>query len=714
MNKEFIIWYFEQQKTYISLETIKETFKEQAETILADIAPFFDVHKKYGVTLNPRFALGILEIKRTVAFLVQKDTNDLVVELEHLENALDQDLVIVEKTRRFNKVKAVIKSHLTQIIANVHKTIQGIRFDSLQTEGRSIKVYNIPDYLVDGHVVLLKIREISLREITTDFGEVIGHKNDPDMDIVRIIYEYQWPLKFPHEVIKQVHETKYDLTYEKSTRVDLTNQLIVTIDGADAKDLDDAISLTKNTDGTFELGVHIADVSYFVPENSPLDQEAFNRATSVYLADRVIPMIPHGLSNDLCSLNPHESKFTLTCQMTLSEQMEVIDYKIFPSIIESKYRLTYQAVNELLKNNQSLGNQTLDDMLFKMNEMAQKLKVIRRKRGAIEFESSELKFELDLEGHVLKIEERKTDDAEMLIESFMILANETVAKHFHENHLPGIYRVHEKPDVDKLDTALLTVEKLGFKHDKSSKTTAKILQKLTQQSLATPYQYIIHMILLRSMQKAKYSPSPIGHFGLASDYYSHFTSPIRRYPDLLLHRMIRNLVFETNKKEFVKKKSHFEMIMYHYCEQSSEQERKAINMERDVVKLKSCDYMQNHIGEVYQGLIIQIMPSGFFVKIENGVEGFVALRNVPCYLIYDEENLLFFTNNGKKYRLGDQVEVKLIKVDMVEKQIDFTVTSELKIRGNNFSSRGKKKNIQTIISRNKKNQKHKAQKRKYS
>jgi len=705
MNKEFIRWYHSQQQTYIPKEQIENLFKEQVETLVLDLAPFFDYNEKRGISLNPKYALGILQIKKTIAFLLQKDTADLVVELENIGNALDQDLVIVEKQRRFNVVRAVIHSHLTQIIASVRKTKKSIRFESPQTEGRFLNVNHVPDYIVDGHVVLLQIDEIGMYQIQTTFLEVIGHKNDPDMDIVKIIYEYQWPLKFNKDVLQQVFEMKVDHEYEAQTRVDLTKELVVTIDGADAKDLDDAISFKQLDDDTYELGVHIADVSYFVREHTPLDMEAYARATSVYLADRVIPMLPHGLSNDLCSLNPHEKKYTISCVMIVNGALDILSYKIIPTIIESKYRLTYDAVNQLLKKHESLGNEQLDDMLFKMNEFAQVLKIKRRKRGAIDFESSELKFDLDVEGHVLGVKERHTDDAEMLIESFMILANETVATHLYKHHLPCIYRVHEKPDVEKLDQALYTLERLGFKHDPKSKTTAKMLQKLTDETRGTPYEYIVHSILLRSMQKAKYAPDPIGHFGLGSEFYSHFTSPIRRYPDLLLHRMIR--AFEFDKKENLgKKKAYFDSILPTYSEHTSAQERKAIQMERDVVKLKSCEYLQDRIGEVFDATIIQMMPSGFFVKLMMGIEGFVSLRNLPMYLVYDEENLLFYTNYGKRYKLGDKISVKLIKVDMTEMQIDFVI--ETKDEDNNSKKKSRQK-----VNKTKRSKAHQSLKRRF-
>lgn len=677
VNKEFMVWFLKQKSLNVTNDLVKITFGVESDVMIESLAPYFVLASDQSIQLNDKYALGHITIKRNVAFVLMGDEKDIAIDLFDLNGAMENDIVLVYKKTSDPYVVLIVKSDLTKLIADVKKKKDNlIRFDSKDAKDKLVVVSDYPEYLVDGHVVLLRVTEVTKTKIITTFDAVIGHVNDPDMDIVKIIYDYEWPMTFSKELLNELHHIKIDTSYERKTRVDLTNELIVTIDGADAKDLDDAIGLVKLPNGGFKLGVHIADVSYFVKEGSLLDKEAYKRATSVYLADRVIPMIPHGLSNDLCSLNPDEEKYTLTCEIYLNEDIEVTDYKLYASIIKTTKRLTYSAVNELLKDNVTVGNKAIDDMLFSMNEISKKLKVIRTKRGAIDFESSELKFIMDLKGQVLSVEERKTDEAEQLIESFMILANEVVATHFYKHNLPGIYRVHEKPTAEKLETALETTKKLGFTSDKNAKSSAKVLQRLTKDSAGTNYQYVVHMTLLRSMQKAKYSPDPIGHFGLGSSYYSHFTSPIRRYPDLLLHRMIRDLVLDqSDEKVFIHNKKHFLDLLPSYSEHTSANERLAINMERDVVKLKSAQYMQQFIGASYEGLIIQMMASGFFVKLDMGIEGFINVRNVNTYLIYDEENLLFFTDRGKRYRLGDKITVKLISVDMNENRIDFTIDS---------------------------------------
>lgn len=679
MNKQFLIWFHEQHKQFVTIEEVREVFLDKTDKMLMQSTPFFDIHPKFGVNLKPKYALGILDIKKTIAFLIQAG-DDLKLEMRDLNQAMNGDLVLVEKFKKFNKVVEVVRSSLIQIIAEVRKTKYYTRFISDKEIDRFVAVEQVPDYLVDGHVVLLKVKQITPYQVVAEFKEIIGHKNDPDMDILKIIFEYNWPISFSQDIIKELVEIKVDKNYERKIRRDLRDELIVTIDGADAKDLDDAISVVKE-DNKYHVGVHIADVSYFVKDGSLLDDEAYRRGTSVYLADRVIPMLPHGLSNDLCSLNPHEDKYTLTCQMTLNESFDVINYEIFASVIESKKRLTYSAVNMLLKEGVSLGEISVDEMILVANKVGQGLKEKRHQRGAIDFSSSELKFEIDpITNDVLSVSERRTDDAEGLIESLMILANEVVAKHFSDHQLPGIYRVHEKPDEEKLEKALDTVAKLGF-IAKNVKKTSQMLQRLTEKSLDTNYQYVVHTQLLRAMQKAKYSEDAIGHFGLGSLYYSHFTSPIRRYPDLFLHRMIHDLVLVKPTKQKIR---YYKNMLSEVSDSTSNQERKAISMERDVIRLKSCSYMENKVGEVFEGMIVSLTQSGMFVKLDNGIEGFIALRDLNMFLNYDETQLLFYTHQGKQYKLGDKVSVKLIAVNMVEKQISFVFSDmnhEIKPKG---------------------------------
>ncbi len=674
---EILSLYHKENEEFISELKLIEKLNINREELRALISGFFDYHPTYGYNLNKKYAIGVLDVKKTVAFLLQ-DPKDLIIEKRDLKGGMDKDLVLVQKHKKFNEVIKVIKHNLEQLVVNVKKNKKGIWFKTRKNLEKSIIVNGFPEQLVDGHVILVEVTEITKHNIVTQYKEIIGHKNDPDIDILEIIFEYNWPLEFPKEVLDSLMHIHIDLEHEKKTRKDLTQELVVTIDGEDAKDLDDAISLTKTEDGNDLLSIHIADVSYYVKEGSLVDQEAYKRATSVYLADRVIPMLPHILSNDLCSLNPFEEKYAITCQMTLDQQSKVIDYQIFPSIIETKRRLTYTEVNDLINHQISLNDEKIDTMILRMNEISQKLKAVRKKRGAIEFKSSELKFQFDDQGKINGVSERITDEGEELIESFMLLANETVAFHFHQFELPGIYRIHEKPDADKMEKSLDLLHKLGQPVDYKRMLKPSSIQKLTENSLNSPYEYIVHNTLLRSMQKAKYSPNSLGHFGLGARYYAHFTSPIRRYPDLLLHRMIRSFLFEP--KNLKQKIKHFNAVLSEAAEHTSANERKAIMMERDVDKLKSCEFMLDKIGQNFNALIVQMMGAGMFIKLENGIEGFIALKDLSGYFEYNEETLTYFNHKGTQYRLGDEVLVSLIDVNMMERQMNYTIIKKIEER----------------------------------
>lgn len=658
------------------MNTIYLTFYEhQTRKVHKDLIGDIDINEyPYLVYEEPYYALkpdiliGRLDHKKTFGFLRQ-ELEDIYLEQRDLLDAMHDDIVLVKEGVE-PRIVLVIKRALKLVVATVKKTKRGLFFEPDTYIDRRLEVDG-GDELVFGHVVMLEVESIDQFAVYAKVKKIIGHINDPDINTLKIVAAYDWPQTFSDEVMTSIHDIHIDLEEEKRSRVDLTQSLIITIDGKDAKDLDDAISLTR-VDGHYELGVHIADVSHYVKEGSPLDEEAYKRSTSSYLADRVIPMLPHKLSNDWCSLNPDEIKLTLSCFMTLNEEGKVIAYDIKKTFIESKRRMNYDEVNQFLIHHVSLGDPKIEEMLIHMNELSQKLKVIRKKRGEIEFESSELGFVVDDHGRVLDVYERKTDEAEELIESFMLIANETVAFHMFHANLPSIYRIHEEPDHIKLKLALQTVAKLGFPVNFRQLGQPKPLQVLTENTVNTPYEYVVHMILLRAMQKAKYSEALSIHYGLGARYYTHFTSPIRRYPDLILHRLIHRFVLgESN--DYKKDAYHFESILPEVAQHTSDQERKAIQLERDVAKLKSCEYMQDKIGHTYKAIISQMMPSGMFVKLSNGIEGFVPLRVLDDYYMYDEANLTFVGNRGKRYRLGDTIKVELLDVDLAQKKMDFGI-----------------------------------------
>ncbi|MFH0767396.1 MAG: ribonuclease R, partial [Bacillota bacterium] len=612
--------------------------------------------------------IGRLDHKKTFGFLRQ-ELEDIYIDQRYLSDSMHDDIILVKEGVE-PKIVYIVKRALTVIIATVKKTKRGLFFEPDTYIDRRLEVEET-EGLVSGHVVMLEVESIEQYGIFAHVKKIIGHINDPDINTLKIVFSYEWPQKFSEELMESLKEIHINIDDEKKHRLNLTDELIVTIDGKDAKDLDDAISLTIK-DGFYHLGVHIADVSHYVKEDSLLDQEAYRRSTSSYLADRVIPMLPHLLSNDWCSLNPNEIKLTLSCNMILDMDGKVVSYDIQKSYIESHRRLNYDEVNQFLKSNHTLHDKKVEDMLIAMNELSLKLKVMRQKRGEIEFESSELGFVVDKQGRVLDVYERSTDDAEELIESFMLIANETIAFHMHHADLPSLYRIHEKPDVVKLKNALIMVSRLGFPVNMKQLGNPRPLQILTRNASNTPYSYIIHMMLLRAMQKAKYSEILLPHYGLGARYYAHFTSPIRRYPDLILHRLIHTFVIGES-KNMKKEMHHFESIMPEVATHTSDQERKSIQMERDVSKLKSCEYMQDKIGNYFKAIITQMMPSGMFVKLSNGIEGFVPLRVLDDYYMYDEAQLTFIGKRGKKYRLGDAVKVELLDVDLATKKMDFVI-----------------------------------------
>lgn len=617
--------------------------------------------------LKKNVFIGSVDLKENFGFLRQP-IEDLYLEKKEIKDLTNNDVVLVEMRKNNPKVKLILKRGLETIIATIQKRRNGYKYFTDKPLYRNIIVGD-ESLAVDGLVVKLKVEMITGDKIYAYIDEVIGHINDPDIEILKIVAYHNWPDIDVNELEKEANNLNINIEEEKKSRLDLTDKLIVTIDGKDAKDLDDAISL-EIIDNNYILGVHIADVSLYVKENSLIDKAAYQKSTSVYMANKVIPMLPHKLANDLCSLNPNTTKLTLSCIMTINSEGKVIDYQITKSFIESKARLNYDDVNNLLENNISLGDKRIDDLIFKMNELSQKLALNRRRRGELEFDSEELQFEFNDKNEVINVYPRKTGLGEELIESFMLIANETVAFHMEENGFPSIYRIHEKPDTDKLDEALDKLSRLNIEYNKKAIHNVKELQKILKSAKNTDREFVVNMIMLRSMQRAKYDKNPLGHFGLAARYYTHFTSPIRRYPDLILHRIIKELVLGENNS--LKRYNYYEKNLETIAKHTSVQERVAIEIERDVIDLKSCEYLLDKIGSVFDAQIVQVLKSGLFVRLTNGIEGFINMKNIYRNSTYDPVMLGYYAN-GKLYKLGDKIQVELIDVNMLDRQIDFII-----------------------------------------
>lgn len=503
--------------------------------------------------------------------------------------------------------------------------------------------------------------------------EIIGHINDPGVDILSIIKQFDLPTDFDDLVYKQIEDIPTEvLEEEKTNRLDLRNVQTVTIDGEDAKDLDDAITIEKLENGSYKLGVHIADVTHYVKEGTALDREALKRGTSVYLVDRVIPMLPHKLSNGICSLNQKEDRLALSCIMEIDNNGNIQNHQIAETIINVDKRMSYTIVNDILTNENSPyleENKQFLNMFKTMEELRNIMLKKRIKRGAIEFDFEEAKIILDEDRKPKEIKLYERNVATSIIEEFMLAANETVAEHYYWLELPFVYRSHEEPDLEKVEEMADFISKFGYKL-KGSNIHSKSFQKLLEKAKGTPEEMIISRVILRSFKQARYTFRNEGHFGLAANYYCHFTSPIRRYPDLQIHRIIKENI---NGKLDEKRINNLSKKLSDVCLKCSNKERVAEDAERETCLVKKVEYMEDKIGQIFEGVISGVTSWGIYVELPNTIEGMVSPKTIEDdYYYYDEKNMQYFgEKTGKRYCLGNVVKVKLIATDLYEKTIDF-------------------------------------------
>lgn len=504
--------------------------------------------------------------------------------------------------------------------------------------------------------------------------KIIGNKNAPGVDEMAIVYQNEVKAEFPEEVVAASEKIPDHLVAKDwAGRRDNTQQVTVTIDGDDSKDFDDAVTLWKLENGNYHLGVHIADVTHYVSANSLLDNEAFERGTSTYLVDRVIPMLPFRLSNGICSLNPNEERCVLTCDMEINEQGAVVRHEIYPSVIKSHARLTYNNVNQILAGNVELCSRYRDlvPMLQDMAQLHQILFAMRHQRGALDFEETEAQIIVDDQGKPIDIKLRERGTAEKMIESFMLAANETVAEHYNKLHVPFLYRVHEQPDADKIKNFFELASSFGLSvPGNSADVTPKMLQQVLEKVAGKPQELVITTMLLRSLQQAKYSPEPLGHFGMAAKYYTHFTSPIRRYPDLMVHRMIHSYADQGIGTDV---QNHWAQQLDEVAVQTSACERKSIDVERAVDDLKKAEFMEDKVGQVFEAVISSVTSFGMFIALENTVEGLVHISNLldDYYEFHEKELALVGKRTHKTYKMGDPIKVRLIRADAQQRQVDF-------------------------------------------
>ncbi|MBM4760798.1 ribonuclease R [Bacillus sp. B15-48] len=533
---------------------------------------------------------------------------------------------------------------------------------------------------VEGHKVVVKLISYpdGRKSAEGEIISILGHKNDPGVDILSVIHKHGLPMEFPADVLEQANETPDEIQEsELANRRDLRDEVIVTIDGADAKDLDDAVTVTKLENGNYKLGVHIADVSYYVKEESPIDREAADRGTSVYLVDRVIPMIPHRLSNGICSLNPKVDRLTLSCTMEISSDGEVVDHEIFQSVIKTTERMTYHDVNLILVDKDEEVRkryEPLVPMFEMMEELAAILRNKRMSRGAIDFDFKESKVLVDEDGHPSEVVLRERSVAERLIEDFMLVANETVAEHFHWLEVPFIYRIHEDPKEDKLRRFFEFITNFGYiVKGTANAVHPRALQEIIEEVQGKPEEMVISTVMLRSMQKAKYFEESLGHYGLSTEYYTHFTSPIRRYPDTIVHRLIRTYIIEGKLDEETRAK--WAAYLPEIAKHTSDMERRAVEAERETDELKKAEYMEDKIGEEFDGIISSVTNFGMFVELPNTIEGLVHVSYMTDdYYRFDERQYAMIgERTGNVFRIGDEITVRVVKVNKDERSIDFEI-----------------------------------------
>ena len=616
---------------------------------------------------------------------------DVFIAGKYVNGAMHSDTVLVELfpgnpgdgKRKEGMVVKIIERGIRRVVGTYQKSKSfGFVVPDNQRIGEDVFIpKEAAKGAMDGHKVVAEITEYphGRRSAEGRIIEILGHAMDPGVDILSIVEGYEIPTKFPEKVLNQAERVGLEVSEaDMAGRLDLRDTVMVTIDGEDAKDLDDAVSISKNGD-MYELGVHIADVTNYVQENSALDREALKRGTSVYLADRVIPMLPHRLCNGICSLNEGVDRLALSCIMQIDATGDIVSHRLAETMIKVNRRMTYTSVAKILEQNDAEEKEKyaeLVPMFELMQELAGILREKRRKRGSIDFDLPESKIIVDEKGKVVDIKPYDRNIATKIIEDFMLATNETVAGHFYWQELPFVYRVHDVPDADKIEKLQILIRNFGY-YFKSYKDEIhpKEVQKLLAKIQDTPEEALISRLALRSMKQAQYSVLCTGHFGLACQQYCHFTSPIRRYPDLQIHRIIKD---ELRGRLNNDKIEHYNAILPKVTSQSSKTERRAAEAERETNKLKKVQYMAERIGEVFEGIISGITSWGIYVELPNTVEGMIRTSLLTDdFYAYDEKNMeLKGTHSGKVYRLGESVKVLVNSTDEVLRTIDFLLYEE--------------------------------------
>lgn len=608
--------------------------------------------------------------KNDIAYAIDGDTVEAVVKkpADRLNGTAAEARVvnIVERSLKTLVGKFVLDDERPKYAGYIKSKNQKInqkiyiRKEPVVLDGTEIIKVDIDKYPTRGHDYFVA----SVRDI-------VGHQGDVGIDVLEVLESMDIVSEFPEDVIAEANDIP-DAPTEKDLigRVDLRQEVTFTIDGADAKDLDDAVHIKLLDNGHFELGVHIADVSYYVTEGSALNREALSRGTSVYVTDRVVPMLPERLSNGICSLNPNLDRLTQSCIMEIDQNGRVVNHQITQSVINTTYRMTYTAVNDIIAGDEEICSEyeSIVSSVQHMVTLHHTLEAMRTRRGALNFDTSEAKIMVNDKGMPVDIVIRNRGIAERMIESFMLAANETVAEHYARLKLPFIYRIHEEPKAEKLQKFIDYASVFGVQiQGTATKITQSALQDFMKKVQGQPGSEVLSMMLLRSMQQARYSEHNHGHYGLAAEYYTHFTSPIRRYPDLLVHRMIRDY-----DDKAMDKADHFANLIPEIATQTSSLERRAIDAERIVEAMKKAEYMEEYVGEEFEGVVASVVKFGMFVELPNTIEGLIHVTTLPEYYHFNERTLtLQGEKSGKVFRVGQQIKVKLIRSDKETGDIDF-------------------------------------------
>lgn len=613
---------------------------------------------------------------------------DVFIGEEHTGGALDGDTVEYAVIREASgkksegKIVKVLSRGITKVVG-YYETAPGKNYGFVMPDNQKFhKDIFIPAEkskgAVTGHKVVAELTFYGGegRNPEGKITEIIGHVNDPGTDIMSIVKGYDLPVEFPEKVLRQAERVSKPVSEaDMAGRRDLRDVQMVTIDGEDAKDLDDAVSVERRG-SDYILGVHIADVTNYVQENSALDHEARERGTSVYLVDRVIPMLPHTLSNGICSLNVGEDRLALSCIMTVDAKGNVTDHEILETVVHVDRRMTYTSVKKILEDHDEAEREAYREfvpMFVCMQELSGILRQRRKQRGSIDFDFPETKLVLDEEGRPLEIRPYDRNTATKIIEDFMLLANETVAQDYYWQELPFVYRSHEAPDDEKIKALAAFINNFGYSmHIGANEVRPKEIQKLLCKVEGTPEEALISRLALRSMRQARYAPQNFGHFGLAAAYYTHFTSPIRRYPDLQIHRIIKdNLRGRMNEDKI----EHYHAILEEVTKHSSETERRADEAERETIKLKKVEYMQERIGQVFGGVISGMTKWGMYVELPNTVEGLVHVTNMTDdhYEYYEGSYEMVGEHTGKVFKLGQKIRVRVIGTNRMMRTIDFEI-----------------------------------------